>query len=69
MHPEDLAELAPGAEEELDLALVEAQRLGQPRQPDPRRRRQGGQLGGVDRAGGRVGGISGRCYTDRCTAM
>ena len=51
-HPEDLAELPPGAEHELDLALVEAQGLGPGRQRDRRRRRQGGGRGGVDRAGG-----------------
>ena len=37
VHAEDLAELAAGAEDELDLALVEAQRLEQARQRDLRR--------------------------------
>ena len=36
---EDLAELAPRAEDELDLALVEAQQLQHPRQLDRRRQR------------------------------
>jgi hypothetical protein len=55
-HPEDLAELATGAEDELDLTLAEAQGLGQARQRDPGRPRQLGQLAGLDRPGRR-----GRC--------
>ncbi len=53
VHAEDLAELAAGAEDELDLALVEAQRLDQARERDLRRRGQPLQLGRLDRPGGR----------------
>ena len=45
-HAEDLAELAPRREDELDLALVEAQQLGQRRQRDrSARRRRAASIG------------------------
>ena len=52
-HAEDLAELAPGAEDELDLALVEAQHLEQARHAMiDGRLRQAARLAGLDRSGG-----------------
>ena len=50
-HAEDVAEAPPGAEDELDLALVEAQHLGEGRQRDDGGLAARG-LGGLDRAGG-----------------
>src|SRR4051812_21366537 len=58
VHAEDLAKLAAGAEDELDLALVEAQRLDQARQWDRRRGGESGELTGLDRPGRRRRSLS-----------
>ena len=73
---EDVAELASGAEDELDLALVEAQQLQQRVDVDERRPRQCLGLLRIDRPGGcSAGGADGggssalSVYTDRCHVL
>ena len=55
-HPEDLAELAPRLEDELDLALAEAQHRQRARELDVRRGRQ--RLVRVGRTGERRGSLT-----------
>ena len=54
-HPEGLAEAPPGAEDELDLALVEAEDLGRGVDLDDRRRGERLLLDARDRPGGGIG--------------
>jgi hypothetical protein len=52
-HAENFAQLAPRAEDKLDLALAEAQGLERPRLHDRGRLQQAHRLAGLEWAGGR----------------
>ena len=71
---EDVAQLAFGAEDELDLALVEMQQLEQRVDVDERRRRKPLGLLRIDRSGGPRGCADGgghldQCHIDRCHVL